>query len=545
MSNKKNIDRLFQEKFRDFEVTPSDALWERINNDLPNKKNKRRIIALWWKISGVAAVIALLLTIGISVFNNNDNAKGLPIVNTEDSKKTNDKTDKKDNKSIVVNPEKQQNELTTDNTIKVTEIKSTIDSNLKKEDDNTTIQKNKASNELTTTNNNSQLKQKAIVNHSTKSESQTQLSSQKNNNLINTNKNSINKVVEETKSSENSSKNLEKNIIKNDSEIKSVIRKAITNNETTVVDNSTSETKSQSNASNITNGSETEKNIENSTTEIISNQKESIDNAIAENTKDEKEKDEEGNLSRWSITPNVAPVYFGSLGKDGSPIHSQFNSNSKSSDISMSYGIAGTYAVSKKLKIRAGINRVNLNHTTSDIYAFNTALDASASYTTTNAMVEDEVAQMSNINFNDSAPMSLMSSNIMQRTSSPEVFNTKISGDINQRIGFIEVPVELEYSLLDKKFGINLIGGFSTLFLNTNELYVDIGGNSTLIGEASNINSTSFSANFGLGLDYNLSKQWNINLEPTFKYQINTFNNTSGNFRPFFIGVYTGLNFKF
>ena len=66
-----------------------------------------------------------------------------------------------------------------------------------------------------------------------------------------------------------------------------------------------------------------------------------------------------------------------------------------------------------------------------------------------------------------------------------------------------------------------------------------------LIGEANNINSTSYSANFGLGLDYSLSKQWNINLEPQFKYQLNTFNNTSGNFRPFFIGVYTGLSFKF
>ncbi|WP_340154549.1 hypothetical protein [uncultured Winogradskyella sp.] len=46
-------------------------------------------------------------------------------------------------------------------------------------------------------------------------------------------------------------------------------------------------------------------------------------------------------------------------------------------------------------------------------------------------------------------------------------------------------------------------------------------------------------------MDYSLSKQWNLNLEPTFKYQINTFNNTTGDFKPFFIGVYTGLSYKF
>ena len=48
-----------------------------------------------------------------------------------------------------------------------------------------------------------------------------------------------------------------------------------------------------------------------------------------------------------------------------------------------------------------------------------------------------------------------------------------------------------------------------------------------------------------LGFDYRITKQLNIMLEPTFKYQINTFNNTFGDFQPFFIGVYTGLNFKF
>ena len=37
----------------------------------------------------------------------------------------------------------------------------------------------------------------------------------------------------------------------------------------------------------------------------------------------------------------------------------------------------------------------------------------------------------------------------------------------------------------------------------------------------------------------------NLNLEPVFKYQLNTFTNTSGDFRPYFVGFYTGLSFKF
>ena len=36
-----------------------------------------------------------------------------------------------------------------------------------------------------------------------------------------------------------------------------------------------------------------------------------------------------------------------------------------------------------------------------------------------------------------------------------------------------------------------------------------------------------------------------FNLEPTFKYQLNAYDNTSGNFNPYIIGVYTGFSYKF
>jgi hypothetical protein len=93
---------------------------------------------------------------------------------------------------------------------------------------------------------------------------------------------------------------------------------------------------------------------------------------------------------------------------------------------------------------------------------------------------------------------------------------------------------------------LNLIGGFSALFLSDNDVYAVLNnGDRTRLGEASNIKDLSYTANLGIGLDYNFSKQFQFNLEPTFKYQINTFNSTSGDFQPFFIGVYTGLSYKF
>lgn len=79
----------------------------------------------------------------------------------------------------------------------------------------------------------------------------------------------------------------------------------------------------------------------------------------------------------------------------------------------------------------------------------------------------------------------------------------KFDGSLNQKTGYIEVPVEMTYKLLDKKFGIDVIGGFSTLFLNNNEVSLESSGLNMNIGEANNLNAMHFSTNVGVGFKYN------------------------------------------
>jgi len=61
MTHRKNIDRLFQEKFRDFEQTPPESVWNNIEQRLGN--NKKRRVALWWWAGGIAAGLALLFSL--------------------------------------------------------------------------------------------------------------------------------------------------------------------------------------------------------------------------------------------------------------------------------------------------------------------------------------------------------------------------------------------------------------------------------------------------------------------------------------------------
>ena len=199
----------------------------------------------------------------------------------------------------------------------------------------------------------------------------------------------------------------------------------------------------------------------------------------------------------------------------------------------MSYGIAASYEINDRLSVRTGVNKVQLGYSTNEILVFN-----SLSTSIRNLKYR-------NINLNRNVDdISFASANTFNPSDTP-LFVTGKNASIDQQLGFLEVPLELEYKLLDNKLGLHVVGGFSALFLESNNLYSILDGESMLIGKATNINNTSYSANLGFGLDYKMSNKINLNLEPVFKYQLNTFTNTSGEFRPYFIGFYTGLSFKF
>ena len=266
-------------------------------------------------------------------------------------------------------------------------------------------------------------------------------------------------------------------------------------------------------------------------------EKQSIYDAIEEQNELE-EAIADNKSGKWSVGPSVAPVYFDASG-DGSPIGADFSSNSKSGKLNLSYGLTVAYEAGKKVKIRSGVHRVNYGYSTNGVL-FSPTLRAAAT---------DKLANI------DYSPNS--ESIVVQSKESPKnqaAFNSKeialsdaptLDGKMVQQLGYIEVPLEVNYAVLDKKFGVDLIGGLSSLFLVDNSVLLESNQLVTEMGEANNINSLNFSANFGMGLNYQFSPKIRFNVEPVFKYQLNTFSNVSGNFRPYSIGVYSGFSFKF
>ena len=77
MRDFKNIDRIFQENLKDYEVSPPNRSWNSIEKNLPQTKVKRRI-PYWLKISSVAAILIFFFRVGTIYFIPSNNfAKNL------------------------------------------------------------------------------------------------------------------------------------------------------------------------------------------------------------------------------------------------------------------------------------------------------------------------------------------------------------------------------------------------------------------------------------------------------------------------------------
>lgn len=230
---------------------------------------------------------------------------------------------------------------------------------------------------------------------------------------------------------------------------------------------------------------------------------------------------------RWSIAYNVAPIYFSSFGSSTSPVNNQFENNSTSGKSNFSHGIKITFKLNNKFSVQSGVNLVNVGYTTNNVnIPTGVAIVGLADIT------EIPVANLSK----NKTPTSL------SKQSSIIEANT---GSIDQVFGYIEIPLEIKYQLINGKLGLNVVGGFSTLFLNKNELLIEAGGYKTSIGEASNLRDINFSGNIGVDVDYLIHKNLYINVSPMLKVQTNTFSKSTGDFQPYYLGIYTGLNFKF
>ena len=551
MNDKKNIERFFQEKFKDYEVNPNPKSWDSISKKIAEKKSKKPFLPAWLKLGGIAAC----LLIGYLLYNN---------VQTNENLNTTEK------KSVVVNPE---NILLTKDTTNLDK------NNLEKQKVNVVENYNKTENNIVTTNNTqneynvgntSNPTEKAVeltnessatslIKNGIKSKNKPVIANAndnfKNKNNSDSRKNNISKpTIAHNSKPKNSAKtnaaSLNFNESKNELATTTKRNKLLKNQKTidiTTLKNSKADAISDKNnldkyninlepiinSSNITSTNAQDLKPNDSLKNAIT-QENLLNKLLLEKEKLEKKKKLVAESSRWKIRPNVAPIFM--KASNGSPIHDIFADNEKTYENKFSYGLGADYAITKKLSIRAGINKFDLAYNTNDVAYYN---DLAA----LNGLSPDNSIQTINLK-DEFHNIVIGDKKARAAVITPPNQTAEEVGYLNQNFGYIEIPLEVSYKLLDKRFGITIISGFSTLLLNNNQVSIVSNNKTIVLGDVNNLSKTHYSTNFGLGFKYNFMKSFEINIEPTIKYQINSFDKNNGGFNPYFLGIYSGVSYR-
>lgn len=446
MKEQKNIDKLFQDKLKAFEVTPNEKVWNATKAKL--QKKKRKVLPIWWISSGVAA----LFIVGLLVFPLND---------------ANIKIESFPENVVTKSPE-EEDEL---------EIQKDIETVI--------VQRNKIKSETD----------------------------------INTVKSKVTATVSKGtfKGDKKERKPATNNGIKKDLQIDKSLNDAIgiaQNEKTIVVD------KSKENKQVIV-----EKPFDLTKKEPNKSNLKTIDllETIAENNEEEIE----GKLQKkWSVASVFGVIDANSFSKT-SPLDSNLDGSTKG-DRSISYGVKFSYKINNKWSFQSGIHLQEMQ------------------YSNTNIAVVASNTEASNINFNSGNQFVLNSTTRASFDASSLTLNTvSFNGNMRQNFGYIEIPLEIKYNLFEtSKIETQIVTGFSSLFLNKNEVLLNT-ANFQNIGEANNLNDLNFSGNLGIDFSYSINKNWSLQLNPMFKTQLNTYTKNSNGFQPYFIAVYTGINYRF
>ena len=525
MKDNKTIERLFQEKLKDFEKDAPDVSWEIIASQLNKKEKKRKVLPFWFTFSNIAAGLLLIGFIGWNAFKTNSEA--IFIHNEKTS--TIQHLETQDNSNTISDAEQElKNTLKSDINLVADEKENKIgiekENAFKNNSSKEPITKEDAVKERLVKNNT-----RIVIKNKNQAKSTNRADLQED--MI-SKKDFTNKFL---KNSDVVASNLGKNNNGKTSKINDFDSTFLQKNTNTDIVNVLR------NDIDITEKKLNELTFNEDSLLIIASLEEEAKNAnplekLLKEKEEGKNADEKENQNKWAINSQVSPVYFNSL-SEGSSIDNQFLQNGKSYSNSLSFGLGITYELSKKISLRSGINTVGFSYNTNDVF-YESAMKGT--------QVTNNVPNIArNSNSERIMLMSKTATSEINLLSDVDEFFQKGEGSLRQDFSYIEIPLELSYKLVDKKFGVAVIGGMSTLFLNNNSISLVTDGMEMEIGKARNLNDIHFSSNVGLGFKYTFWKSFNANFQPMFKYQINPFSENAGNFKPYFIGLYSGISYQF
>ena len=254
-------------------------------------------------------------------------------------------------------------------------------------------------------------------------------------------------------------------------------------------------------------------------------------------------------INRWSVTAMASPTFYLRPDIGTGEISDQINS-SEQTRISYTGGVGFAYKLSRKFSVQSGLYYATVGNEVDGINSF----AGFSEYDYTKGDHNFEVLTSSGRIYTDNADVFLRdnSGDRVQTMYTNDVFDpakanlSYINNTLFQNFSYLEMPVIFRYKLVDKSIDFNLIGGLSYNLLVNNSVHTVIDGSRYNVGKTEGMNPLMVSSSLGMGMEYNLSDKFSLNLEPTFKYYLNPFGEFTGlKSQPYSFGIFSGLSYKF
>ncbi len=275
---------------------------------------------------------------------------------------------------------------------------------------------------------------------------------------------------------------------------------------------------------------------------------------IAENMKATNKSSEEENT--WKMGMFVSPGYSSYTANHADSYNRQMTYSDNNGNTNVSGGFSVQYKTSKRWSVESGMyyaQNGQKSASSPQLFSLNQSSDLVAAPENnyfTNAVRVDN----GNMHMNSTAGVIAFSENPQgaeivggfDELSYGKANALVSNGEFSQVFDFIEIPLYARYRIVDSNFGVELMGGINAGLVVGNNAYIDNEFGLQRIGETQDISTVNFSGTIGLGLNYALSKHFSVAVEPRLNYYLNSINtNPEIDFRPYRIGIFTGLSYEF
>jgi len=261
--------------------------------------------------------------------------------------------------------------------------------------------------------------------------------------------------------------------------------------------------------------------------------------------------------AEWMIGGQIAPLYsYRNISREGAvPANTAWYNEIETPLYTYAGGVNVNYSSGNRFRIRTGIYYLKLGQGIDDVRAY-TAMGADVYGDYKNSYTEiavsnsvgkitsksSGISELSNLETTPGSTLRVTNEVSSSLATAGDISNLKIE----QTYEYLEVPLLVEYKIIDKTIDMLFITGISANFLVGNQVSAVDGAERFDIGTTENLNTINYSGTLGVGFAYNIAQQVSLSLEPNFRYYFNPINATGiFDHHPYAFGFSTGVNYTF